>query len=290
MQTSDTTKAQVCWRCRKCGYTTSLEQDICSNPSCRADLSIYGEPFTPRVQQEPVKEEKQQDSPHYDNKRQSTSNLWDENFEGKEPDDNTKVKYEKPQKLSRKEKKALKKQQAQAHAQESAVVQRGYQGSKVKAFFVSVLIAVVSLAAGVATSVLVTFIESEYYYVSCWLRTFLPFAVLVLLSVLFIFLAARGKGGRKFLCTSLAFWLAPAAIYCWMAFFFSFDGSDDYEMLLAYLALLTSAEPILLGSTFAGAKGLRRVSSFLRWLSIILLVVSGSLALILTLNSYFGFL
>lgn len=293
MNTPGTAKAQVCWRCRKCGYTTSLEQDICSNPSCRADLSLYGEPFTPGAQQESVQVEKPEDSPHYDNKRHSTSNLWDEEFLEKPLDNSTKAKYGKLQKLSRKERKALKKQQTQARMREMTAAQNGYKGSRVKAFFVSVLILLVSLDAGVLAFALVPLAADEfefYYSAPYWQQALLPAAALVVLSVLFIFLAVRNKESRKLLGTSITFWLAPTAISCWMSFAFPFDDGDGYEMLLVYLALLFSVEPILLGSTFAGVKGLRRTSSFLRWLSIILLVVSGFLALILTLNSYFGFL
>ena len=30
------------WRCGKCGGRTPIHQAICQNPSCQADLSIYG--------------------------------------------------------------------------------------------------------------------------------------------------------------------------------------------------------------------------------------------------------
>lgn len=85
MYTTDTTKAKTCWRCRKCGFTTPLGEDTCSNPSCRADLSLYGEPFDPAIQPAPVREEPQPVPSPYDTKHQSTSNLWEESPNQKEP-------------------------------------------------------------------------------------------------------------------------------------------------------------------------------------------------------------
>ena len=38
---------QSCWRCRRCGSRTPLEKSVCSNPACRAELSIFGEVCTP---------------------------------------------------------------------------------------------------------------------------------------------------------------------------------------------------------------------------------------------------
>ena len=38
---------QSCWRCRRCGSRTPLEKSVCSNPVCRAELSIFGEVCTP---------------------------------------------------------------------------------------------------------------------------------------------------------------------------------------------------------------------------------------------------
>lgn len=278
MNTPDTAKAQACWRCRICGYTTPKGQDTCGNPGCRADLSLYGEPFTPEAQREPAREEERKDTPHYDEPYRPVSDLWDEGSAQEDPEDHT------PKELSRKEKKALKKQQAEARAQERTAV--GYQGSKVKAFFVFVLILLGSLVAGVLAFALVPLAadELDHYSAPCWLRTILPVAALAILSVLFTLLATRSKEDRKLLSTGTAFWLVPAVICCLISFAFPFDGGDDYGILL-YLALLSAVEPVLLGSTFAGVKGLRRASSLLRWLGMLLLAAAGGLASYLFLVS-----
>lgn len=278
MNTPDTAKAQACWRCRICGYTTPKGQDTCGNPSCRADLSLHGDIITPEEQWEPAREEEKKDTPHYDEPYRPVSDLWDEGPAQEEPEEHTQ------KALSRKEKKALKKQQAEARAQEQAAV--GYQGSKVKAFFVSVLILLGYLVAGVLAFALVPLAadELEHWSAPCWLRTILPVAALAILSVLFTLLAVRSKEDRQRLFTGTAFWLVPAVICCLISFAFPFDGGDDYGMLL-YLAMLSAVEPVLLGSAFAGVKGLRRASSLLRWLGMLLLAASGGLASYLFLVS-----
>lgn len=41
MQSNDS--KQVCWHYRKCMHLSPLSATLCENPSCRAELSIYGE-------------------------------------------------------------------------------------------------------------------------------------------------------------------------------------------------------------------------------------------------------
>lgn len=47
MKNDENLNKQPHWRCRLCGHSTPLDQSVCSNPSCRADLGIYGETVTP---------------------------------------------------------------------------------------------------------------------------------------------------------------------------------------------------------------------------------------------------
>lgn len=47
MKDKENLNKQPHWRCRLCGHSTPLGQPICSNPSCGADLGIYGETVTP---------------------------------------------------------------------------------------------------------------------------------------------------------------------------------------------------------------------------------------------------
>lgn len=279
MNTPDTAKAQACWRCRICGYTTPKGQDTCGNPSCRADLSLHGDIITPEAQREPAREEERKDTHRCDEPYRPASDLWDEDAAQEEPEEHTQ------KALSRKEKKTIKKQQAEVRAQERAAAV--YQGGKVRAFFVSVLILLGSLVMGFVAFALVPLAADELEHCSapCWLRTILPVAALVILSVLFTLLVVRSKEDRQRLFTDTAFWLVPAVICCLISFAFPFDGGDDYGILL-YLALLSAVEPVLLGSAFAGVKGLRRASSLLCWLGMILLAAAGAFASYLFLISY----
>lgn len=47
MKHDDNLNKQPHWRCRLCGHSTPLGEAVCSNPSCGADLGIYGEAVTP---------------------------------------------------------------------------------------------------------------------------------------------------------------------------------------------------------------------------------------------------
>lgn len=47
MNYEDNLNKQPHWRCRLCGHRTPFGQAMCSNPSCGADLGIYGEAVTP---------------------------------------------------------------------------------------------------------------------------------------------------------------------------------------------------------------------------------------------------
>ncbi len=287
-------KAQTCWRCRKCGFTTPLGQDTCSNPNCRANLSLYGEPFTPGMQQEPVREEKKADPSQYDSKHQSSASLWEESPKQKEPKENIGTEYKQVQKVSHSEKKALEKQQAKARAQEKAAQRSLNHRGPVKAFFLSVLIILVSLFVGIIVGYIPVFFFFEadlggayhyYYRVFPWYAA-APGLALVALSVLLARLSLRDKEDRKLMYFTVGLWLIPLVVSSWRRFFL--DGGDSSEMYSVYLFLLFIAEPVLVGSTFAGVKGLSRASSILRWIGICLLVVSGILAVILTINTYFA--
>ena len=216
--------------------------------------------------------------------------MWEESPKQKEPKKKAETEHKQTQKASRSEKKALKKQQDEARAQERSASQNGYERSKAKTFFVSVLVILVSLGVGAAFALIPVyfFLDWEYSY---WIfpnYEAIPAAILIILSVLFTRFAVHNKEDRKLLYTSIAFWIVPVAISCWRRFFL--NGGDTDEVLVVYLFLLFLAEPVLVGSSFAGVKGLKRTSSFLRWLSIILLVISGILALVLTINTYFAYI
>lgn len=286
MNTTDTTKAKTCWRCRKCGFTTPLGKDICSNPSCRADLSLYGEPFTPAAQQEPTREEKQKANPQRDSKRPSSSNLWEEEPEQPETEEDGKTARKHTKKISRKEKKARKKQQAAAHAQEAAVQRSRYNRSPVKTFFLSVLAILISLiAAALAVAILSGGImlwhphwEWQYLsYILMWHQV-IPGIGLLILTAIFTRIALKEKNERKIMYTTIAFWAIPFVASCWRGFLYD-DG--------LYLLLLFLAEPVLAVSIFAGIKGLKRASSLLRWIAILLLIAAGIIAVLLTIDPYF---
>ena len=287
-------KNKTCWRCRKCGFTTPIDQATCSNPSCRADLSLYGEPFTPGVQQEPVREEKKVDPPQYDSKHQSSSNLWEESPKQKEPKKKAEAKHEETKKVSRKEKKALKKQQAEARAQEKAAQRSLYHRGSVKTFFLSLFIILISLFVGIIVGYIPVFFFFEtdlgsvyhyFYRVFPWYAV-VPGLAVIALSVLLTRLSLRDKEDRKQMYFTVGLWLIPFVVSSWRKFLLT--GGDDSEMYSVYLFFLFIAEPVLVGSTFAGVKGLNRASSILRWIGIFLLVVSGILAVILTVNTYFA--
>lgn len=116
----------------------------------------------------------------------------------------------------------------------------------------------------------------------------LPGVLLIILSVVFARLAAKEKADRKLMYAAIVFWAIPFVISCWRGF--AHDGGDSYEMLSVYLFLLFTMEPILVGSAFAGIKGLNKASSILRWIGILMLIATGVMAVILAMNTYFMFL
>lgn len=67
-----------CWRCRKCGAATSFDRAVCGNPLCRAELSLYGEPFTPSAWEEPAGKWPQTERGPERETPRSTSHLWEE--------------------------------------------------------------------------------------------------------------------------------------------------------------------------------------------------------------------
>jgi len=297
MYTTDAKKAQTCWRCRKCHVLTPLGQDTCSNPSCRADLGIFGEHFTPGAQQEPVRKEKKVDSPQYDTKHQSTSNLWEESPKQKEPKKKAETEYKPDQKLSHSAKKALKKQQAEARLQEASARRSLHNRGPVKTFFVSVLVILVSLIAGILAGgiMMMSFTEwGDLFYFKMgsiydpdpllW-HQIIPGVLLIGLSAVFARLAVKEKADRKLVYATIGFWAVPFVISCWRGF--RHNGGDSYEMLSVYLFFLFISEPVLVGSTFAGVKGLSKASSILRWIGILMLIATGVLAVILTMDFYF---
>lgn len=297
MYKTDTTKAKTCWRCRKCGFTTPLGEVTCSNPSCRADLSLYGETFTPTVQQAPVQEEVKADPPQYDTTHQSSSNLWEESTEKREPKKKDERENKPAPKLSRSEKKALKKQQTEARLQEAAARRSLHNRGPVKSFFLSVLMILVSLIAGILAGgvMLMSFVYwgnlfyhklGRIYYPASWLwHQIIPGILLIVLSAVFAWLAVKEKADRKLMFTVIGLWAIPFAVSCWRGF--QHDGGDSYEMLPVYLFFLFSLEPILVGSTFAGVRGLNKASSILRWIGILMLIAAGVLAVILSVDTYF---
>lgn len=292
MYTTDTTKAKTCWRCRKCGFTTPLGEDTCSNPSCRADLSLYGEPFNPAIRPAPVREEPQPVPSPYDTKQPSSSNLWEETTEKKE----RKV-PEPAKKLSHSEKRAFKKQQAEARLQEASARRSLHNRGPVKTFFVSVLVILVSLIAGILAGgiMMMSFTEwGDLFYFKMgsiydpdpllW-HQIIPGVLLIGLSAVFARLAVKEKADRKLVYATIGFWAVPFVISCWRGF--RHNGGDSYEMLSVYLFFLFISEPVLVGSTFAGVKGLSKASSILRWIGILMLIATGVLAVILTMDFYF---
>lgn len=303
MYTTDTAKAKTCWRCRKCGFTTPLGEDTCSNPSCRADLSLYGEPFDPAIQPAPVREEPQPVPSPYDTKQPSSSNLWEESAAGKEPKRRAEVEYRPAPKVSGSAKRALKKQQqAEALAQQAAMRRSLHNRGPVKTFFLSVLVILVSLIAGILAGgvMLMSFGywgDHFYYdlgfgYNSYYLphpllwHQIIPGALLIILSAVFARLAVKEKADRKLMYATIGFWAIPFVISCWRRF--SHNGGDSYELLSVYLFFLFNMEPVLVGSTFAGVKDLKKASSILRWLGILILIVTGVLAVILSIDTYWG--
>ena len=303
MYTTDTTKAKTCWRCRKCGFTTPLGEDTCSNPSCRADLSLYGEPFDPAIQPAPVREEPQPVPSPYDTKQPSSSNLWEESAAGKEPKRRAEVEYRPAPKVSGSAKRALKKQQqAEALAQQAAMRRSLHNRGPVKTFFLSVLVILVSHLVGVFCGgcMMMSFTEwgdlfyyehsldygSYYIPASFPWHQIIPGVLLITLSAAFARFAVKEKADRKLMYTAIAFWTVPFGVACWRRF--SHDGGDSYELLSVYLFFLFILEPILVGSAFAGVKGLRIASSILRWISILMLVVTGIIAVCLSVDTFFG--
>lgn len=301
MYTTDTTKAKTCWRCRKCGFTTPLGEDTCSNPSCRADLSLYGEPFDPAIQPAPVREEPQPVPSPYDTKQPSSSNLWEESAAGKEPKRRAEVEYRPAPKVSGSAKRALKKQQqAEALAQQAAMRRSLHHRGPVKTFFLSILVIAAALALGVFSGAIMLFSFTEWgdlFYFTMgsiynpdpllW-HQIVPGVLLIGLSAVFARLAVKEKADRKLVYATIGFWAVPFVISCWRGF--RHNGGDSYELLSVYLFFLFNLEPVLVGSTFAGVKGLSKAASILRWIGILMLIATGVLAVILTMDFYFRIL
>ena len=83
--TDNDIKREPHWHCGLCGYNSPLGESICQNPSCRAELSIYGTVVMP--QEEPQKPEESQedinkntngtaDSGTDDDRKVPDENLW----------------------------------------------------------------------------------------------------------------------------------------------------------------------------------------------------------------------
>lgn len=44
------------WRCTQCGWTTPINEALCSNPSCRAELGVYGVVVQPQEEEQTVRD------------------------------------------------------------------------------------------------------------------------------------------------------------------------------------------------------------------------------------------
>ena len=71
------------WRCRLCGFSSPISASVCGNPSCGADLAIYGEAVTPGPEEQPSRWEPEQ--PTQEEPQKTAESSWEETQEPEEP-------------------------------------------------------------------------------------------------------------------------------------------------------------------------------------------------------------
>lgn len=87
---TDKNTERIHWRCTQCGWTTPINEALCSNPSCRAELGVYGVVVQPEEQEQTVRDSQA------------------EELKPEKKPKNSDKKPEKPPKTSRSEKKKAK--------------------------------------------------------------------------------------------------------------------------------------------------------------------------------------
>ncbi len=290
MYTTDNEKSSTCWKCRLCNTLTPREQVICSNPNCRADLSLQGDIYDPSEPKKAGRDGGDDISTGGSDESGSSSHLWEDDDPGTD-------KNEKTKRLSRSERKALKKKQAEERAQAAAEQRALYDRGPVKTFCFSVLTILISFLTGALAGgfMLMSFTywgDLFYFRVGrvsypnaiLW-HQIIPGICLIILSLVFARCVLKDRNDRKRLYTAIGFWMFPFVVSCCRGF--AHDGGDSYELLSVYLFFLFAVEPVLVGSALAGVKGLKRVSSILRWIGALTLGATGVTAVILAIDTYF---
>ena len=74
MEKQDNLKTRPHWRCRLCQHRSPPDAAICENPSCGADLAIYGEMILPGSTEDPPVQEHE--------KKKRGRNIWEEETDG----------------------------------------------------------------------------------------------------------------------------------------------------------------------------------------------------------------
>lgn len=271
-------QAPTCWRCRRCGYITPMGQEICGNSSCRADLSLYGEPVTPVTGQD-VSQDSVSEHHSHDERIGSTANLWeDQNQPDTDTDENNRGERDKGKRRisgdTDRGRVEEKKSNEEEILEEESGGPRGALGPVI-AFFLSVLIIVVSVVAGVTLGYISVVLSYELYSVFPWFAVG-PGMVLVALTLVITWIVLRDRDHRIAVYTMVGAWLLPFAVLCWRRV--SFLAGDEMELFAFYLMVMFIIEPLLVGSVFIGVKGASKASAFLRWFSVILLVFEAIVA------------
>lgn len=280
-------QAPTCWRCRRCGFITPMGQDICGNSSCRADLSLYGEPVTPVTEQDAAQDSVSKDHPH-DESRGSTANLWEEQNQ-------TETITEK-KKRGRKDKEKRRTsgdtdggRVEKKKPNKEKILEEGSGGPRkvlgpVIAFFLSVLIIVVSVVAGVALGYVAFALSYQLYSTFPWFAVG-PGMVLVALTLVITWIVLRDRNHRRAVYTRVGIWLLPFAVLCWRKF--SFLSGDEMELFAFYLVAMFTAEPLLVGSVFMEVKGALKAATLLRRLGATILVFTGIIAVVLVVGYFY---
>lgn len=279
-------QAPTCWRCRRCGFITPMGQDICGNSSCRADLSLYGEPVTPVTEQDAAQDSVSKDHPH-DESRGSTANLWEEQNQT-ETITEKKMRGRKDKEKRRTsgdtdggrvEKKKPNKENILGKEPRDP---RGVLGPVI-AFFLSVLITVVSVEAGAALGYISFVLFYQLHSIFPWFVVG-PGMALIVLTLVITWVVLRDRSHRMAVYTMVGAWLLPFAVLSWRRF--SFLTGDELEVFAFYLMVMFTIEPLLVGSVFMGSKGASKASAFLRWLGVILLVLEAIITVFLVVVGF----
>lgn len=124
MKANENINAQRHWHCLKCGHSSSISSFVCENPSCRADLTLFGEV----VEAEAVPAHPEKQEPQEPTTVNATKSIWED--PQTEPSVKVHTAGKEHKQKAETDKAAVKRQKAQAVAEKKAQKKRDKESRK----------------------------------------------------------------------------------------------------------------------------------------------------------------